>query len=221
MDWTGVPVHMIDFEGCTRSGIVEYGVVTLSGGGIESSSSRLCSPTGPIWEEDTRVHGLRRKELHGRALFSDDWEMFAGLRETGVLAAHFAATERRLLRGAWPYPRTSPDFLRPGGSLTEWGPWIDTGRLVIELRPDLPAAGLEDVVKALGLSSEVERLAHQHCPKGRDHYHCAPFDALAAALVLKALAFDQNGNPLSLQRLVEESTADPEMRDAFQQGRLF
>ena len=221
MNWTGVPVHMIDFEGCTRSGIVEFGVVTLVGGAIKSRSSRLCSPTGPIWTEDTRVHGLRRKELRGRAPFSDEWEMFAGLRETGVLAAHFAATERRLLCGVWPYPRTSPDFLRPGRSLTEWGPWIDTGRLAIEFQPDLPSAALEDVVHALGLSSDLEELADQHCPDGRNHFHCAPYDALAAALVLMALAHDQYGAPFSLQRLVEDSTADTEKRNALQQEKLF
>ena len=111
MDWTAVPVHMIDFEGCTRSGIVEYGVVTLFGGEVAASQGRLCASTGPIWSEDTRVHGLRGEELSGLEPFSCEWERFAGLRETGVLAAHFAATERRLLRAVWPYPRTSPDFL--------------------------------------------------------------------------------------------------------------
>jgi len=212
---------MIDFEGCSRSGIVEYGVVTLVDGRIENSVNRLCRSVGPIWTEDTRVHGLTRGDLADRAPFSDEWTLFSGLRATGVLAAHFSGTEKRLLRSVWPYPRTSRDFIGGRGSATDWGPWIDTGRLVIEFRPDLPTAGLEDVVESLGLSSEVDRLADQHCPKGRDHFHCAPYDALAAALVLKALAYDGSGHPLSLQRLAEESTADPEKRDALQQGRLF
>jgi len=212
---------MIDFEGCSRSGIVEYGVVTLVEGRIENSVNRLCRSVGPIWTEDTRVHGLTRGDLADRAPFSDEWTLFSGLRATGVLAAHFSGTEKRLLRSVWPYPRTSRDFIGGRGSATDWGPWIDTGRLVIEFRPDLPTAGLEDVVESLGLSSEVDRLADQHCPKGRDHFHCAPYDALAAALVLKALAYDGSGHPLSLQRLAEESTADPEKRDALQQGRLF
>ena len=221
MEWTSVPIHMIDFEGCSRSGIVEYGVVTLFEGKITNSASRLCRSVGPIWTEDTRVHGLTRGDLADRAPFSDEWALFSGLRATGVLAAHFAGTEKRLLRSVWPYPRTSRDFVSGKGSATDWGPWIDTGRLVIEFRPDLPKAGLEDVIKSFGLSSEVDELAGQLCPKGRDHYHCALYDALAAALLLKALAYDQTGNPLSIQRLAEESTADPEKRNALQQGRLF
>ena len=47
MDWTAVPVHMIDFEGCTRSGIVEYGVVTLYGGVVTAGVGRVCAPSGP------------------------------------------------------------------------------------------------------------------------------------------------------------------------------
>lgn len=221
MDWTGVPVHMIDFEGCARSGIVEYGVVTLQGGEVSATIGRLCAPTGPVWSEDTRVHGLQGRDLSGLAPFSEDWEPFAALRETGILAAHFAATERRLLRAVWPYPRTSPDHLRTGQSQTDWGPWIDTGRLVIGLRPDLPGAGLEDVVRALGLMETLEQLGSECCPDGRDRFHCALYDALAAALVLREIGTDRAGGQLSIQRLVEESTADSGKRDDLRQGRLF
>ncbi|MEZ5275275.1 MAG: 3'-5' exonuclease [Opitutaceae bacterium] len=221
MDWTAVPVHMIDFEGCTRSGIVEYGVVTLHRGEIAAIEGRLCASTGPIWSEDTRVHGLRDEELSGLEPFSCEWERFACLRETGVLAAHFAATERRLLRAVWPYPRTSPDFLNTGERRTDWGPWIDTGRLVIGLRPDLARAGLEEVIHALGLFAELEARGRELCPKGRAHFHCALFDALAAALVLRTLGVDGSGQALSLQKMVEESTADGEKREVLRQGRLF
>jgi len=212
---------MIDFEGCTRSGIVEYGVATLRGAEIVATVGRYCSPTGPVWSEDTRVHGLRDEELADREPFAADWELFTGLRESGVMAAHFAGTERRLLRNVWPYPRTSPDFLRSGASQTDWGPWIDTGRLVVGLRPDLPGAGLEEVIRALGLMEELDRMGSASCPEGRAHFHCALFDALAAALVLREFGVDREGRPLSLQRLVEESTADSEKREEFRQGRLF
>ena len=221
MEWTAVPVHMIDFEGCLRSGIVEYGVVTLKNGRVVCSASRLCRSVGPVWTEDTLVHGLTGNDLADHAPFSDEWAFFSGLRSTGVLAAHFSGTEKRLLRNVWPYPRTSRNFVSGSGSVTDWGPWIDTGRMVIEFCPDLPTAGLEDVVKALELSPELDELAGQHCPEGRDRYHCAPYDAIAAALVLRFLAYDRNGKPLSLRRLVEESTADPVKRSAFQQQKLF
>lgn len=221
MDWTGVPVHMIDFEGCTRSGIVEYGVATLVGGEVAATVGRLCAPTGPVWTEDTRVHGLQGGDLSGLATFAEDWEQFARLRETGILAAHFAGTEQRLLRTVWPYPRTSPDHLRAGQTRTDWGPWIDTGRLVIGLRADLATAGLEDVVRSLGLLDELESLGREHCPAGRDRFHCALYDALAAALVLRKLGSGSGETPMSIQRMVEESTADSGKRDDLKQGRLF
>jgi DNA polymerase-3 subunit epsilon len=159
--------------------------------------------------------------LSGLEPFSKEWAHFAGLRQTGVVAAHFVATERRLLRAVWPYPRTSPDFLSPGSHQTDWGPWVDTGRLVIGLRPDLASAGLEEVVRALGLLPDLEAQGRERCPEGRAHFHCALFDALAAALVLRTLGFSSEGRPLSLQKLVEESTADDDKRESLRQGRLF
>ena len=110
MSWTEQPIFFVDFEGSRVSGVLEYGVATLLGGRVVEAATRLCAATGRVRAEDVAVHGLSESELAGRAPFADEWEYFAGLRERGPLAAHYAGVENALLKGVWPYPRPSPDF---------------------------------------------------------------------------------------------------------------
>lgn len=221
MTWTDVAVHVIDFEGSVRTGVVEFGVVTLVGGTITAVHTRVCRPGGVIPATETRVHGLGTEDVASARPFVDEWPLFARLRETGVLAAHFSATENVLLRSVWPVPRLSPDFLSPGNALAEWGPWIDTGRLAVTTSPAGAGAGLEEVVRSLGLTDVLQDAAAQWCPTARRRFHCAPYDALACALVLLAFARDETGAPWSLARLLTASTADAHQRDERQQPRWF
>lgn len=221
MPWTDTPVHVIDFEGSVRTGVVEFGAVTLLDGVVCTLAARLCRPRAHVAAEETRVHGLADADLAAAEPFEAEWLRFAGLRDTGVLAAHFSATENALLRATWPCPRLAPDFLEPGRQAAEWGPWIDSGRLAIDgLRAGAPA-GLEDVVETLGLRRALEESAARWCPPARCRFHCAPYDALAAALVLDALARESDGSPWSLARLIAASTADSSRRDERRQARLF
>ena len=140
--WTEIPLSLVDFEGSLASGILEYGVVTLQGGAIVQTKTRLCRATGRVRAEDAALHGLRAETGAAAAPFADDWEYFAGLREQGPLAAHYAHAENSLLKSVWPYPRASPDFARPGARVAEWGPWIDTGRLGAQFFPQLASGKL-------------------------------------------------------------------------------
>src|SRR5690606_13603396 len=125
----------IDFEGSSSSGIVEYGIVSLLGGEIAAARGRVCRPVGRVRLEDQAVHGLDPAGLADAAPFADEFDLFAELRASGAFAAHFANAENTLLKGAWPYGRSAPDWGRTDGGLTaEWGPWIDTGRLYPQLR---------------------------------------------------------------------------------------
>ena len=36
--WSSVPIHVVDFEGSARTGVVEFGVATLLGGGVTLDS---------------------------------------------------------------------------------------------------------------------------------------------------------------------------------------
>jgi DNA polymerase-3 subunit epsilon len=221
MAWTEQPVYFIDFEGSLGSGVLEYGVATLLGGRVVATETRLCAPTGRIRAEDTDIHRLRPEALAGREPFRAEWELFAGLREKGPLAAHYAGAESSLLRSVWPYPRSSPDFTRPGVRVADWGPWIDSARIYSQLYPELESGRLESVVAACGLQAELDALAAAHCPEGRRFYHAALYDALAGALLLASLSRQPQLASLSVMQLLALSTLDARKRDAIVQRELF
>ena len=221
MPWTGQLIHFVDFEGSLASGILEYGVVTLRGAEILSTQTRLCRASGRIRAEDAALHGLDATAVAEHAPFADDFEAFAQWRESGPLAAHFANAENTLIKSVWPYPRTSPDFARPGRSVTEWGPWIDTGRLYPQLYPSLASAKLAEVVAAFGLQPQLDELAERHCPADRWRYHAALYDALAGALLLTRLASEPALAGQSCAWLLEMSTLDGDQRAALRQSGLF
>jgi DNA polymerase-3 subunit epsilon len=215
------PIHFIDFEGNAASGILEYGVVTLRGDAIAATHTRLCRAAGRVSAEETAAHGLTAEGLVTAAYFAADWEEFAGWRTTGPFAAHFAPVENSLLRSVWPYPREVPDFARPGKRSTEWGPWIDTGRLYPQIFPPLGSLALEDLVVRFGLESELMQEARRHCPAERRRYHAALYDALAGALLLRALLRRPELAEATIPWLLQMSTLDGEQRGALQQGNLF
>jgi DNA polymerase III epsilon subunit-like protein len=221
MAWAEQPIHFIDFEGSVSSGILEYGVVTLHGGAVTGLRTRLCRAKGEVPAQDTAVHGLSAAQLAGEAPFADEWEFFAGLRESGPLAAHYAGAENSLLKSVWPYPRSSPDFARGEGRVAEWGPWIDSARLCAAFRPALGTGRLEEIVAALGLQAGLAAAAAQWCPPARRRFHAAPYDALAGALLLLELARDPGFARLSLRQLLTASTLDPQKRVALTQTELF
>jgi len=221
MRWTRQPVFFLDFEGSLASGILEYGVATLLDGRVVEARTRLCRATGPVRPEDAAVHGLQAADVAAAAPVAADWEYFAGLRERGPLAAHYASVENSLLKSVWPYPRSSPDFARPGGQTTEWGPWVDTGRLYAQLAPVPPSLKLEDLVASCGLQAPLDALAAAHCPAARRRYHAALHDALAGALLLGRLAADPATADRTTAWLLQMSTLNPEKRSRLNQRTLF
>jgi DNA polymerase III epsilon subunit-like protein len=221
MSWIEQPIFFVDFEGSRVSGILEYGIATLVDGKIVETHTRLCRATGRVRAEDAAVHGLREETLAAHAPFADEWEFFTGLRARGPLAAHYAGVENALLKSVWPYPPSSPDFARPGESVIDWGPWIDSARIYAQLYPRLDSGRLESMVAACGLQSELDALAAAHCPAERRRYHAALYDALAGALLLGSLARDPQLAQLTTMQLLALSTLDSEKRDALQQRELF
>jgi DNA polymerase-3 subunit epsilon len=221
VNWTEQPIFFVDFEGSHASGILEYGVAEVRGGRVGATHTRLCQATGKVRDEDVAVHGLRERDVALWAPFVDEWEFFAGLRERGPLAAHYAGVENALLKAVWPYPRNSPDFTRPGERVIEWGPWIDSARIYAQLYPQHGSGKLEWLIAVTGLQPELDALAKRHCPMGRQRYHAALYDALAGALLLVSLAREPRLAELSIMQLLALSTLDPGKRDALQQGELF
>jgi DNA polymerase III epsilon subunit-like protein len=199
--WTDVPLHVLDFEGGPRTGVVEFGAVTLLGGRLVGLATAACAPRTDIPPEETRCHGLATADLRGRRPFEARWDDFQSLRASGLLAAHQASVEARLLAATWPHPAAVPAVSETAEARAEWGPWIDTLALARRRRPGLGDYSLEHLVARLGLEAGLAETAVRLCPEGRRRYHAAGFDALAAALVLLALA----GPAEPLGRLLADS----------------
>jgi DNA polymerase-3 subunit epsilon len=220
--WPNQLVHFVDFEGSTVSGILEYGVVSLQAGEITATCGRVCRAVGRVRAEDVAVHGLDAASTAGHAPFVDDFEVFADLRASGPLAAHFANAENSLIKATWPYARAARDFSREDGATTpEWGPWIDTGRLYPQARGVGQVTKLAGLIAAEVLQERLDQLAAEVCPANRRHYHAALYDALAGALLLARLAEVPGWGDKSLRWLIEHSTLDPERRESLRQGELF
>jgi hypothetical protein len=60
-----------------------------------------------------------------------------------------------------------PSLPRPGETVIEWGPWIDTAALYRQLYPTVGTGRLEALVVAAGVQGQLDALAAQHCPPTR------------------------------------------------------
>jgi len=221
MHWKETPIHFIDFEGAQDCGVLEYGIATLLGGEVIATDTRLCRAMGRVRAADIAVHGIRSEDTGDAAPFAEEWEAFAAARARGPFAAHFAATENSLIRAVWPYARMSPDFARPGDTTAEWGPWIDTGRVIPGCLKGLRSARLEDLVGDCGVQVELDGLAARHCPPGRARFHAALYDAMASALLLVSLGRRAEFADMTLPWLFANSVMSSGARDSIQQDRLF
>ena len=217
--WSSVPIHVIDFEGSARTGVVEFGVATILGGEIVSASTSLHASRVPVPAIDTQCHGLVAKDLKGLPPFESESDRWVSLRRTGLLAAHNATVESGLLRGTWLRPSAVPSFVGEEATVAEWGPWIDTCRLARAWAPTLGDFRLSSLVSVLRLAPRLDALAAEHCPPNRRRYHCALYDALAAALVLRALCGLEGRSAAPLSQLVRDSVSAP-AADDLMQGEL-
>ncbi|MGC6455302.1 MAG: 3'-5' exonuclease [Coraliomargaritaceae bacterium] len=200
------PIHLIDFEGNRQSGIVEYGVATLQGQHLVSTDTGLCRSSGTISDFERSQHRIDERSLEDCAPFASQWELFSGLRKTGVFCAHNASVEDGLLRAVWPCPSTSPDFFSLGNaSKLSWGPWLDTLWVYRRVYPNLESYHLELLIDLFGLQTKLDDLAQASCPEGRRQYHSALYDAMASALLLVRIFEEPDFETISLHWLLRQS----------------
>lgn len=212
------PIHFVDFEGNASYGIVEFGIATVQNGCISNTYSRLCQAQSAIDLADTRIHGIRYADTQYEKPFTEEWDTFVALRQTGVLAAHYAHFDNQLLKSVWSHPPLSPDFFKCGRRIAQWGPWIDTHKLYVNIFPGWESHKLGILIDRLGLEETLNKLAQTHCANQRRHFHCALYDALAAAVLfihIKHLSGYQNAD---LQWFLLHGTVAPEQS---LQGELF
>ena len=183
-DWKATKLYMMDFEGSPESGVVEYGVVELEGGEIQSVETGLCAPVGTILAKDARVHGIDQNRVQACAPFSDLYQRFVELRRNGVFAAHNRHAENRFLKDTWSHPPMVPDWRAGTGQAQEWGPWVDTLSIYRAVFPKLSSYALGDLLDTFQCRTELVKQAEAYCPADRARPHCALYDALASSLLL-------------------------------------
>ena len=216
MYWNARPIHMMDFEGSSSSGVVEYGIATLDGGRIVHTETAVCSPIGAITPIDQKVHGLDASHFDGQAPFSRYYEKFVDLRKSGIFAAHNRHAENNFLKLEWALPAIVPDWRTGHGLAQEWGPWIDTLAIYKGIYRDLDSYSLGNLVATFRLREELAELARVHCPEGRSKAHCALYDALASALLLLRLEKEASlENYISLQWILQFSDGVSPQRELF------
>ena len=203
--WSDLPLHVVDFEGSQQTGVVEYGVVTLHRGEVIKTATRLHSPREEIPLIDTQCHGLRANDLNGLTLFESEWDYWVSLRQTGLLVAHNANVEERLLRATWSRPSVVPSFLDVNVEMAEWGPWIDSCRLARAWMPTLGDYKLGSLISLLKLEDKLNEWSALYCPPKRRRFHCALYDALASALLIRTLCSINGRSQTTLNQMIRDS----------------
>ena len=216
MHWNSKQIHVLDFEGTRRSGVIEFGVVSLIEGTLASVHTGMCKPRQSLATEDVRIHGIFNEMIDGEEPFESSWNLFTKLRASGTLAAHHASVEDNLLKLTWAYPRFSQNSTGFG-----WGPWIDTCRIYSTLYKGLASYSLGSLIETFALEDILTEWSISHCPPTRRKAHCALYDALASALLLLRLNDMPELDKVPLGWLTEISAPNRKRRDELRQGNLF
>lgn len=183
-------ITVIDFE-CT--GAVkgypdepwQIGLVTMAGGRVAPDSmyvSYLRVGERPFNPYAPGRHAEHRDDIAAAPTLRELWPEL-NARLSGVpLAAHNAATEKKILHHAAPLHR--------------FGPWIDTLSLARRYLPDRDEYSLEAVVTQSDCGAAIRELAPGRAP------HDALYDAAACACFLEKLLNQPGWENVSVEALV-------------------
>lgn len=187
------PIHVIDFEGNRRYGILEYALVTLRNGVIDTLSNARCevatAPQGRNFREHVKFH-----EDANLQPFSTYLPLFFNARKNGIFCAHSSRVEDALLKMYCPSPGEVPyfpDSLKPQTTFS-WGPWIDTYRLYRDKYHIASGYKLENLIHLFSLEKEVESAAKHYLDSTLQQFHRAPYDALSTAILLQHFIDDNH-----------------------------
>ena len=204
-----IPIFAIDFEGSRKIGVVEYAAVAILNGEIADMKTSICAPKIKIPQRDADFFGIDNAEAARHKPFSARVCEFCDMRKSGIFAAHNAAVEDSLLRDALPSPSIVPNFIG-GGNNADWSPWIDSCALVKNIFPSLASAKLSAAIDAFGLKPQPDSLAEKFCPPNRKVWHCAPYDALACAIIITHICGLDGFESVTADWLVKYSSAKSE-----------
>lgn len=175
------PIHVIDFEGNRRRGILEYGLVTFENGKILEVQQACCRQKNLKTTKHFLDHSrFPEKKKNDEKEFSEHLPLFETKRATGFFCAHNAVVEDRLLRQYRQFPEHSSQKI--------WGPWIDTYVLSQRFFPEFLDYSVQALIEAFHLQNALKVAAEEFLSKEQNAtYHQAGYDALATTLILKFL----------------------------------
>ena len=213
-----IPIYVIDFEGSTQTGIIEYGIVGLLNGEIFETHTKICKSFAKISEMEFLLHKISFEETADKQPFSDNIDLFIEKRKKGPFCAHNAIFEEKLLASNFPVVHNIPTFFDNIPRLG-WGPWVDTYSIYRRSFPKLKKFTLSALINSFTLSEKLYSIAKSLCPPTRCNYHCALFDAIASALLLNNF-LTSNPSTLSIQSLLIHSSVSKKQFHLLNQSYL-
>ena len=203
----GIPIFSLDDAGSKTLGVAPNGRAEIYGGAIISAHTRICAPLAKIPPRDAKFFGINNAIAQSQPPFSDSMEFFCAARRRGIFCSHNAPVEDALLRATLPTPGivSNPILGAPSAS---WDPRIDSCALFKKIFPTLGSAKLSDAVKSLNLEERLCDEAAKFCPERRRKWHCALYDALAAALILIKICELDGFEDVDLPWLLKYSNSD-------------
>ena len=186
-------IHVIDFEGNKKYGILEWGVATLSNGEVTNVMYGRCRSDRGASERDFREHSRFEDEQELKS-FGEQIPLFVKLRQTGLLGAHSATTEENLLKMYQFSPGKVPSFLFENSEIPIWGPWIDSCLLAKHFFKVEGGYSLSNLCKTFCLEPEINKIENNF-PTSKNYvqFHRARHDAIASAVLLNfIISVNQN-----------------------------
>lgn len=178
-------IHIFDFEGNAREGILEYGKISLQNGQLIQPETQFFHHQRPV-EIFSKKEKIHRDDIENAPDIQEKFADFQQWRRTGFFAAHGAKTEDSLLRKTWASPGKVPSFLETNFTIS-WGPWIDSERLYRLYFPELSSYKLRDLIQIFQLEIPLRNYVRDICPPNRQEFHCALFDTIATGFLLREL----------------------------------
>ncbi|MDR2576806.1 MAG: hypothetical protein LBC42_02030 [Puniceicoccales bacterium] len=189
-------IFAVDFEGNRREGILEFGAICLEGNELTEPIESFC--------RCERTHGLllRKRKIsltHTENAPSLDtfFPLFHSMRQRGIFAAHGAAVEDFLLRRVWPSPGFVPNWPPSDEQESSWGPWLDTVALARNFMPTGTDCRLVRLMESLHLLEKWENFGQKFCAPDRRTPHCALYDAIGCALLIREWSQCNDGKVMS------------------------
>lgn len=163
---------------------IQVGITTRDSQGsiVEDDLRSYIFTNQPISWRASKVHGIKKEDLHSAPKFSDLWPQISDRLSGRIVVAHNAGTEKKFL-GHFPFHR--------------FGPWIDTLELSRKLFPNLKSHGLSDLIEIFKLEEPLKMAGPTLT------FHDALYDSIGTWLLMSRIFETANLWDCSLETVLD------------------